>query len=133
MPIPIVVLIVAGIIVAVTGTTITVVKWDKILIALKGKRLAVLGARAVGKTHLVRFLTSGSIPSEYKQTVAPEKASSRRFSLKELDLRIKDTLDISEAVQPRSWPSRTGARRREACEPSAASPIPATCRMNSGN
>jgi energy-coupling factor transporter ATP-binding protein EcfA2 len=76
------------------GTTI-VVKWDDIVIALRGKRLAVLGARGVGKTHLVKFLTTGSIPAEYKQTVAPEKASSRRFSLKDLDLKVKETLDLS--------------------------------------
>lgn len=69
--------------------------WDGILVALKGRRLAVLGARGVGKTHLVKFLTTGSIPSEYKQTVAPEKTAARRFHLKELDLRMKASLDVS--------------------------------------
>jgi energy-coupling factor transporter ATP-binding protein EcfA2 len=94
MPIPILIWIVVGVVVGLAGTTIAV-KWDDILIALKGKRLAVLGARGVGKTHLVKFLATGTIPAEYKQTVAPEKASSRRFSLKELDLKLKETLDVS--------------------------------------
>lgn len=92
MPLP--VLIWIGIAILLVGTPI-VVKWDEILIALKGKRLAILGARGVGKTHLVKFLTTGSIPAEYKQTVAPEKTSARRFQLKELDLKVKDTLDVS--------------------------------------
>lgn len=71
------------------------IDWDAILIALRGKKLAVLGARGVGKTHIIKFLTSGSIPAEYKQTVAPEKSAARRFQLRELDLRIKETLDVS--------------------------------------
>lgn len=83
-----------GVVSLLVGTTIAI-KWDDIVIALKGKRLAVLGARGVGKTHLVKFLTTGSIPVEYKQTVAPEKASSRRFQLNELDLKVQESLDVS--------------------------------------
>ncbi len=93
MPIPVFVLVIAAISLLV-GTTIAV-KWDQILLSLKGKRLAVLGARGVGKTHLIKFLSSGTIPAEYKQTVAPEKASARRFALKDLDLKIKETLDVA--------------------------------------
>ena len=93
MPIPI---IIAAISVLISvAATIATAAWDDIVIALKGKRLAVLGARGVGKTHLVKFLTTGSIPAEYKQTVAPEKASARRFYLKDLDLKLKETLDVS--------------------------------------
>jgi len=94
MPVPVIVGIVVGVVSLLVGTTIAV-KWDDIVVALKGKRLAVLGARGVGKTHLIKFLTSGSIPSEYKQTVAPEKAKAKRFQLKDLDLKVKDTLDVS--------------------------------------
>lgn len=93
MPIPLI-FIAIGVAALLAGTAIAV-KWDDIVVALKGKRLAVLGARGVGKTHLVKFLTSGSIPVEYKQTVAPEKASSRRFQLNDLDLKVKDSLDVS--------------------------------------
>lgn len=70
-------------------------KWDDIMIALKGKCIAVLGARGVGKTHLLKFLTTGSIPENYKQTVAPEKTKGRRFQLGDLDLKLKETIDIS--------------------------------------
>lgn len=74
---------------------------DAIIIAWKGKKLAVLGARGVGKTHLIEFLTTGSLPTEYKQTLVSEETSSRRFSLKdrfslkELNLNVKATLDLS--------------------------------------
>lgn len=69
--------------------------WDNILISFKGKQIAILGARGVGKTHLMTFLASGSIPTEYKQTVAPGKFPKRRFELKNLDLCLKESLDIS--------------------------------------
>ena len=95
MPIPIIIgYVVLGIVSLLAGTTI-VFKWDELIVALKGKRLAILGARGVGKTHIVKFLSTGSIPAEYKQTVAPEKASSRRFQLKDLDLKVRDSLDVS--------------------------------------
>ncbi len=95
MPLPVVaVWIVVAVVAALAGTTVTLM-WDDIQVQLKGKRLAVLGARGVGKTHLLKFLTTGSIPAEYKQTVAPEKASSRRFQLQDLDLKVKDSLDVS--------------------------------------
>lgn len=65
------------------------------MLALKGKRVAVLGARGVGKTHLVKFLATGTIPSTYKQTVTPTKFPPRRFDLKELELNVKDSLDVT--------------------------------------
>lgn len=68
--------------------------WDKALIYFRGKNLAILGARGVGKTHLIHFLSRGEIPTEYKQTVAPEKYSGRRFKLENLDLKIKSNLDV---------------------------------------
>jgi hypothetical protein len=77
------------------GTTIVALNWDKLIIALKGKRVAILGARGVGKTQLLKFLTTGSLPAEYKQTVASEKADGRRFQLKDLDLILKRTRDLS--------------------------------------
>lgn len=94
MVIPLLVWIGVGIASALFGGTLAL-NWDSIVLALQGKRLAVLGARGVGKTHLIKFLTTGSIPTEYKQTVAPEKAPGRRFQLKDLNLLVKDTLDVS--------------------------------------
>jgi GTPase SAR1 family protein len=75
--------------------TVIYINWDKIVIALYGKKIAVLGERAVGKTHLITFLTTGSVPEQYKQTVRPETASERRFQLEKLDLKIKETRDLS--------------------------------------
>ena len=69
--------------------------WDKIIVALTGRRIAVLGARAVGKTHLMTFLTTGSLPVEYKQTVASQKTDGNRFKLEDLELRVKSGLDVS--------------------------------------
>ena len=77
--------------------------WDKIIVAFMGKKLAILGARGVGKTHLLKFLTTGSIPSEYKQTAMIEKAPARRFQIKELNLKIKSTLDLGGAKVYGEW------------------------------
>lgn len=94
MPLPLVVMIGLGIAAMFAGT-VSYLKWDEIVLALKGKRVAVLGARGVGKTHLVTFLTTGSIPPTYKQTVTPAKVPARRFDLKELELNVKDSLDVA--------------------------------------
>ena len=56
--------------------------WEEIIKALKGKKLAVLGARKTGKTRLVKFLTEGSIPEHYRATSEAEDVSGRRFQLK---------------------------------------------------
>lgn len=94
MTAPLLVLLAAAALTLVVGATIGL-NWDGLVLFFKGKNLAVLGARGVGKTHLIKFLTSGSIPTEYKQTLLPGKASGRRFDLKELNIKVKDTLDIS--------------------------------------
>ncbi len=91
---PILIGIAIGIAGAIAGAIAEEI-WDKIVIFFKGKRVAVFGARGVGKTHLIKFLTTGTIPAEYKQTIAPEKAPSRRFSLKELGIKVKETQDLS--------------------------------------
>jgi hypothetical protein len=91
---PVLIWIVVGVASLLVGTAVAI-SWDKVVKALKGKQIAVLGARGVGKTHLIQFLTLGSIPEEYKQTVAPEKTPSRRFQLRDLDLKVSESLDVS--------------------------------------
>lgn len=76
--------------------------WNRVVVFWNGKHVAVLGARGVGKSHLIKFLTTGSIPAVYKQTVAPEKTESKRLQLKELDLKIKSMLDMGGAVEARA-------------------------------
>jgi len=63
----------------------------------KGKRVAVLGARAVGKTTFLSFLTTGSIPENYEETLYSTECDGRRFQLKDLQLRIKDSFDVGGA------------------------------------
>lgn len=94
MPVPLLVFIALGVTSLLVGTTITMT-WDALQVALRGKRVAILGARGVGKTHLTGFLSLGSIPEGYKQTLAPEKSLGRRFQLRDLDLKIKHSLDVS--------------------------------------
>ena len=88
-------------VIALAATAATVLNWDEIVIRLKGKKIAMLGARGVGKTTLISFLTTGCISESYKsynksykQTIRPENAKGRRFSLRDLDLKIKDTRDL---------------------------------------
>ena len=81
--------------------------WDKIFIALKGKKLAVLGEKMTGKTSLIKFLTTGSILREYDPTdYAREVTSGHRFQLGELDLAIKNLKDVPGGRDKyRSWQS----------------------------
>lgn len=71
--------------------------WDDLLIKLSGKKVAVIGQRAVGKTHLITFLSTGSIPTEYEQTLEATKSKQRRFQLQGLDLKLKPMIDVSGA------------------------------------
>lgn len=86
-------IIIAALVLTAGGTALKL-NWNGILIKFKGKKLAILGEREVGKTHLLTFLTSGSIPGSYTQTMRPDKVPSRRFQLRELDLKIKETRDL---------------------------------------
>ena len=80
--------------VAALATGAVALNWDKIVIAHEGKKLAVLGERRVGKTVLINFLTEGTIPEKYEQTIAKEKTAARRFKLKDLSLKIKASNDV---------------------------------------
>ena len=55
---------------------------------LKGKKLAVLGEQGVGKTCLIHFLTTGSIPRKYEPDSFARKVRGRRFKLRDLKLNI---------------------------------------------
>lgn len=63
----------------------------------KGKTVAVLGERQVGKTHLIKFLTSGEIPENYDFTHLGKKFTGRTFKLEDLELKINDIVDLSGA------------------------------------
>ena len=53
---------------ALLGGGAVAANWDKIIKALKGKKLAVLGERD-RKATLLKFLTEGSIPEKYEATI----------------------------------------------------------------
>jgi hypothetical protein len=94
MPIPLLLLAVAAI-ASIGGAVVVACNWEKIHIALHGKRLAVLGERGVGKTSLITFLQSGTLPVRYCQTGVPKKAAARRFQLEDLDINLKEMYDLS--------------------------------------
>jgi energy-coupling factor transporter ATP-binding protein EcfA2 len=68
--------------------------WDSFIILLKGKKIAILGARGSGKTTLLTFLSKGELPAESKQTTMAFPVSARRFALKDLQLDLKETQDV---------------------------------------
>lgn len=67
----------------------------------KGKNIAILGERAVGKTNLRKFLTEGSLPKIAKQTIGTEKTSSNRLKIKDLELKINEGKDVSGSTDAR--------------------------------
>ncbi|QCG92718.1 hypothetical protein E6C67_02040 [Azospirillum sp. TSA2s] len=73
--------------------------WQKVEKELKGKRIAVLGPRASGKTTIIKFLLKGELSEEYIATPKPEKYSGKTFRLQELELKIEDTMDVPGDIQ----------------------------------
>lgn len=62
---------------------------------LKGKKIAVLGARATGKTTLLNYISFGILLERYKQTIIPEEINLRLSKLSdELDIHLKKTTDV---------------------------------------
>ena len=75
-------------------------KWDELIILFKGKKFAVLGEREVGKTTLINFLKGGATSdSSPGYTQYSEPVPARRFQLKELDIILKESWDISGSVK----------------------------------
>ncbi len=83
-------------------TKLIKISWEVLRKLLYGKRIVILGAHAVGKTHLIQFLTKETIPLEYELTIDPTrekgrklKVSDQTFKLSDLDLKIDDIIDFS--------------------------------------
>lgn len=87
--IPILIIVGSALVGAAIGGAI-----DAIIEALGSKRLAVLGHRRVGKTVLINFLTKGTLPKDYIQTLDPKETEFNDFKLKDLKLRIKESKDV---------------------------------------
>jgi energy-coupling factor transporter ATP-binding protein EcfA2 len=95
MPLPLIpifiALFVAG--VGVGGTVVS--NWENITYTLKGKKIAVLGARAVGKTTLLKYMEKGILIERYKQTLDKQEIERKRIQLGDLDIWLKKTDDVS--------------------------------------
>ncbi|WP_156784212.1 GTPase domain-containing protein [Sphingomonas sp. SKA58] len=73
-----------------------------VLGVFRGKKLAVLGPRASGKTTLISFLLNGELPQEYFATAKPEKFEGKKISLGSLELRVHAVTDLPGDVQSHS-------------------------------
>ena len=89
MPITLIRLIIAG--AGILFTSFTAIFWDELNVLFKGKRLAILGAKATGKTTLHNFLTNGKL----KGGTGIEQTKSHSFKLKDLKFHIRKGKDIT--------------------------------------
>ncbi|GEM_PF-2118070 len=81
MPVP---LIIGGVIFLGGGFLLR----DQIVKKVKGKKIAILGQRATGKTTLLKFLINGEITITYKQTLMKKKITKqKKFFLSYLELK----------------------------------------------
>jgi GTPase SAR1 family protein len=91
-------------VVVVVGTKLIVDHWEKVQKKLKGKKIAVLGPRASGKTTLIKFLLKGELSKEYVQTAKPEKFRGKKVNLQDLELKIQDTTDVpGDILHHNAW------------------------------
>ena len=78
----------------IVGAVLASVAVGAVLEYLKWKKFAVLGERSTGKTTLINFLTKGTLSKEYIQTLSPEKTEANNFRLEDLELKIKESIDV---------------------------------------
>ena len=81
---------------------------DRLIGALRGHKIGVLGERGVGKTHLQTFLRTGNIPAVYEQTVGQNRLASGRAQLWAIEglgpptnfkLALKSAYDVPGAAE----------------------------------
>jgi energy-coupling factor transporter ATP-binding protein EcfA2 len=94
MPLPFIPIVIALAVGGFAGGAV-VSNWENITYALKGKKIAVLGARAVGKTTLLKYMEKGILIERYKQTLDKQEIERTRIKLGDLDILLKKTDDVS--------------------------------------
>jgi energy-coupling factor transporter ATP-binding protein EcfA2 len=94
MPLPFIPIVIALAVGGVAGGVVAS-NWENITYALKGKKIAVLGARAVGKTTLLKYMEKGILIERYKQTLDKQEIERTRVKLGDLDIWLKKTDDVS--------------------------------------
>jgi hypothetical protein len=97
MPLPLVVAYAIAAIGGAAATAVVVVSVDMIINWWKGKKLAVLGQREVGKTVLINYLTTGVLSTDYSQTTEERKTKRNKLKMGDLALRIKRSKDVPGA------------------------------------
>ncbi|MEA5563468.1 GTPase domain-containing protein [Planktothrix agardhii] len=93
MPLPLVPIFIAFAVGAVVSGSV-VYKWEDIFYSLQGKKIAVLGAKKVGKTTLFKYMEKGILIERYNQTPNREDVERIRIKLGDLDIRLKKTDDL---------------------------------------
>ena len=77
-------IIIASAILSSAGATATVCKWEEILFALKGKKIAILGVQQVGKTTLLTYIEKGVWLDNYQATVLPKEIGKKKLRKEDL-------------------------------------------------
>ncbi|VXD18566.1 P-loop NTPase family protein [Planktothrix paucivesiculata] len=93
MPLPLVPIFIAFAVGAVVSGSV-VSNWETIVYSLKGKKIAVLGGRRVGKTTLLKYMEKGILIERYNQTVNIEDIQRTHIKLGDLDILLKKTDDV---------------------------------------
>ena len=94
MPLPLIPIFIALAVGGVGGVAVAS-NWENVMYALKGKKIAVLGARAVGKTTLLKYMEKRILIERYKQTLDKQEIERTRIELGGLDIILKKTDDVS--------------------------------------
>lgn len=94
MPLPLIPIVIALAVGGVAGSAVAL-NWENITYALKGKKIAVLGARAVGKTTFLKYMEKGILIERYRQTLDKQEIERVRIKLGDLDIMLKKTDDVS--------------------------------------
>ena len=68
--------------------------YESIIIALAGKKIAVLGARGAGKSTLLHFLQNESSQPPNEQTTHGERKEKTIYTAADLEVKLKSTFDL---------------------------------------
>ncbi|MBD2483823.1 GTPase domain-containing protein [Planktothrix sp. FACHB-1365] len=77
------------------GGALVLSKWGDIMLALQGKKIAILGATGTGKTTMYEFLTKKSLPEKHKQTLLATTIKGGIFKFDERNIVLKKATDVS--------------------------------------
>ena len=67
----------------------------------RGKKLAILGERGVGKTTLFTYLSTESLPKKYRQNTGTEKVGGNNIKIDDLEFKMEESPDVSGGIDAR--------------------------------